>query len=375
MQYSDDLLKRILWPDATTPGAPADGTPPDTARVAELAQLLTDRHAAAQQQVRDDARHLAYALRILALSRDPADLPRLLRLVAQTDSSVLPYRVIASYLVQDRTVDDLAGPLFDPRDSNDRLDELRACVFQELLLRGADTEGWGPLRTWTILEPKWFALNWLPAVRYDFEDLPQWGPRYEIRSAGGGEGPPGLDRSRLVSPPVPRAVAPSPLRDSATAWTYEAVGAAARAGQWGHEERVFFSDAPITPEELPALLANLPMECVKDLGPDARFEVAAGSLAEVWRVLYTIAAHGGAYDTGKQGAYGRLAAWQSLAGLSGAGADAPADEVAQLARDTTWFRFESDAEWFHNDIGNDIGIAALSPDGRRVAVLAATNTD
>lgn len=45
------------------------------------------------------------------------------------------------------------------------------------------------------------------------------------------------------------------------------------------------------------------------------------------------------------------------------------------ARQSTWFPFEADTDWFHNDIGSDYGIAALSPDCRRIAVLAATDTD
>ncbi|MFK0022667.1 DUF6183 family protein [Streptomyces sp. NPDC090798] len=33
------------------------------------------------------------------------------------------------------------------------------------------------------------------------------------------------------------------------------------------------------------------------------------------------------------------------------------------------------ADWFHSDIDADYGIAALSPDCRRIAVLAATDLD
>jgi hypothetical protein len=36
---------------------------------------------------------------------------------------------------------------------------------------------------------------------------------------------------------------------------------------------------------------------------------------------------------------------------------------------------EAYADWFHNDIDADYGIAALSPDFRRIAVPAATDTD
>lgn len=42
-----------------------------------------------------------------------------------------------------------------------------------------------------------------------------------------------------------------------------------------------------------------------------------------------------------------------MASLSGAPADASAPEVEQQARQSTWFHFEADAEWFHNDIGSD----------------------
>ncbi|WP_456303015.1 DUF6183 family protein [Streptomyces mirabilis] len=64
-----------------------------------------------------------------------------------------------------------------------------------------------------------------------------------------------------------------------------------------------------------------------------------------------------------------------MAGLSGAPEGASADEVERHARQSSWFHFEADTDWFHNDIGSDYGIAALSPDCRRIAVLAATDTD
>ncbi|MEU3601576.1 DUF6183 family protein [Streptomyces sp. NPDC006798] len=44
------------------------------------------------------------------------------------------------------------------------------------------------------------------------------------------------------------------------------------------------------------------------------------------------------------------------------------------AEQCVWFRFECDAQWFHNEI-HDYGIVALSADRRRIAVLAATDTD
>ncbi|WEP00091.1 DUF6183 family protein [Streptomyces sp. FXJ1.172] len=81
-------------------------------------------------------------------------------------------------------------------------------------------------------------------------------------------------------------------------------------------------------------------------------------------------------DTTGRRAPGRYADGPHLAagrGLSGAPVRASALEVEQQARQSTWFHFEADAEWFRNDIGSDYGIAALSPDRRRIAVPAQTS--
>ena len=82
-----------------------------------------------------------------------------------------------------------------------------------------------------------------------------------------------------------------------------------------------------------------------------------------------------AVPAGEWGDYGRLWAWRSMAGLSDAPAGVSAEEVERQVRQSTWFRLEAYADWFHNDIDADYGIAALSPDCRRIAVPAATDTD
>ncbi|WP_329375001.1 DUF6183 family protein [Streptomyces sp. NBC_01483] len=78
---------------------------------------------------------------------------------------------------------------------------------------------------------------------------------------------------------------------------------------------------------------------------------------------------------GEWGAYGRLWAWRSMAGLSGAPAGARGGGGAPCAAEHMALHLEAYADWFHNDIDADYGIAALSPDCRRIAVLAATDTD
>ncbi len=126
---------------------------------------------------------------------------------------------------------------------------------------------------------------------------------------------------------------------------------------------------------MPALLPALPLPCGDGLGPTDRFQIAVRPVDEIWRLLFVTASMGGMGGSGTQAAYGRLWAWRSIAGLSGAPADASVEEVERRARQSTWFHFEADTDWFHNDIGSDYGIAALSPDRRRLAVPAATDTD
>ncbi|MFI5931901.1 DUF6183 family protein [Actinoplanes sp. NPDC051494] len=82
----------------------------------------------------------------------------------------------------------------------------------------------------------------------------------------------------------------------------------------------------------------------------------------------------GAYNSGEFGAYGRLFAWRSLKTLAGARLDAPASEVEALAHRCSWYSFAGTTNWFES-VAWDIGLAVLSPDRRRLAVLAATDTD
>lgn len=157
---------------------------------------------------------------------------------------------------------------------------------------------------------------------------------------------------------------------------FTSIVAAVQAGEWGDcDAWVFMPDEAIEPERVPALLPTLPMSCVDGLAPTDRFEIAVRPVDEIWRLLFATASMGGMYGSGVHGAYGRLWAWRSMAALSGAPEDASAEEVERHARQSTWFHFEADTDWFHGDIDSDYGIAALSPDCRQIAVLAATDTD
>jgi hypothetical protein len=90
--------------------------------------------------------------------------------------------------------------------------------------------------------------------------------------------------------------------------------------------------------------------------------------------LFSAASGGGAYNNGLRGAYGRLAMWQSLAGLAGAPPGAGLEEVAAVARSCLWLEFWAATPWFYG-VAWDLGLVAVRPDGLSLAVLAATDTD
>ena len=75
-----------------------------------------------------------------------------------------------------------------------------------------------------------------------------------------------------------------------------------------------------------------------------------------------------------QFASGRYRTWKALGGLSGAPSDASVEEINTLCNECWWFGFNADGKWFY-DNSLDIGLIALRPDGKSLALLAATATD
>ncbi|WP_405619715.1 DUF6183 family protein [Streptomyces sp. NBC_01508] len=349
----------------------------DVAFVRELGVRLAERNAAAREQVRESDRQLALVMRILALTPGRDSLEQLLQLLddEHTTGAGLPQPFIASLLAEHQRAADLTAAVLARRDRY-RVDELRACLFHELLIRGVDVDAFQgrDVYAWLYGRIGPHRFTWLPARRRELEAGAGF-PRRRINGSAFGTAT-GVPAEGRADPPTPRTTERSALRDVATNDVFEAIVAAVREGGWGYcEAWVFRPDEPVAPDRVPALLPTLPMPCVDGLGPTGRFEVAVRPVDEIWRLLFGVASMGGMWGKGAHGAYGRLWAWKSMAGLCGAPEGASAEEVETLARLTTWFHFEADAEWFHNDIDSDFGVAALSPDGRRIAVLAATDTD
>ncbi|MEU6629107.1 DUF6183 family protein [Streptomyces parvus] len=370
MDDTDDDSRRFSWQTAQQRAAQGDSR-----QVADLAVELTDRIDAATRRTRDHQHQLAMLIRVLAITPGHDSLTQLLRLfVRQQGHGVdLAPRFVASLLAEHREAADLVGPLSE-RDPAGRLDELRMCLFHELVLRGVDMDAFPKTSDWTRVRYGGHPLAWLPRHRSALETQ----VAFPSRSVNGSARSVGvtLPTEGRVDPPTPRTGEQSALVDSATLDLHRMIIAAPEAGRWGDSEAwVFLLDEEVEPDRVPALLPTLPMGCVEGLGTTGRFEIARRPADAIWNLLFVTASMGGMYHGGAHGAYGRLWAWKSLAALSDAPADASPEEVKRHARQTTWFHFESDAEWFHNDAFTDYGIAALSPDRRRIAVLAATDTD
>lgn len=370
MNDTEDDPSRFAWHTAEQRAAQGDSR-----QVAGLAVELTERLEAAAEQTREHQHQLAHLVRVLAITPGHDSLTELLRLFARRHGPGvhLAPRFVASLLAEHREAADLIGPLSE-RDAKGRLDELRICLFHELVLRGVDVDAFPEMSDWTRVMYGGHPLAWLPRHRSALETRIV----FPSRSVNGGARSVGvtLPTEGRVDPPTPRTRERSALVDSATLDLHQMIIAAPEAGRWGHSEAwVFRTDEEVEPDRVPALLPTLPMGCVEGLGAMGRFEIARRPADAIWNLLFATASLGGAYHHGEHGAFGRLWAWKSMAALSDAPADASTEEVEHHVRRTTWFHFESDAEWFCNDAFTDYGIAALSPNRRRIAVLAATDTD
>ncbi|MFG2310859.1 DUF6183 family protein [Streptomyces sp. NPDC048566] len=312
-----------------------------------------------------------HLLRLLATTTGTGNLTQALRLVA---SDAVAHRQLdrytASLLASGHAATDLAEA-FTGRAS----EELRACLVHELVLRGVavgDVPGiarWASSAHW-----RHHPLGGLPLTLSDLEGTPDL-PSYTL-SGGGYAMPygPSEDGERTMT----TAACVSSAEESTTPASARAMGAA--VANWAEESngrveaRVFDLAGPLGAEAVPDALLTLGLECLRGAGRKAPLSASTQAPDRAWRVLFAAASTGGAYNSGCHGAYGRLAAWRSLAALAGSPEGSATADVEARARGCVWYGFEAGTTWFEQ-VAWDIGIAALSADRRRLAVLAATDTD
>ncbi|MFF6830229.1 DUF6183 family protein [Streptomyces longwoodensis] len=343
----------------------------DAAFLADLGIALAGAYGSDAGRIWQYRSVFDHLLRLLATTPGPGNVAQALRLVSSAEAADRKLdRCTASLLASSHPAEELAVAF-----TGNATEELRACLVHELVLRGADvTEtpgiaGWATSRHW-----RHHPLGWLPLALSDVEGQPDL-PSYSARG-GSHSMPYGPSANRQVGVDAGAHV------PSAEETTTQAVakGISAAVANWAEESngrveaRVFDLAALLDAESVPSVLLALGLECLKGVGRKTAFSVAACPPDQAWRVLFAAASTGGAYNSGARGAYGRLAAWQSLAGLSGAAEGGPAEEAEARARECAWYGFGADTKWFGR-VAWDIGLAAVCSERRRLAVLAATDTD
>ncbi len=342
---------------------------------------------------------LEYLSRVLALTPGAANAEWAARLATQTrhpGQLVPPPRRIrrtAGLLAAGQPAEYLT-PLFTarPADSGPALDFL-GCLAQEMVLRHGEVSDPGATDAVGRLDAAGHPLAVLPLFLLTPERQLTL-PSYHYRGGSAAlpygpyrpSAPPGGPAHPLPVPAedVTDAAASQLIRTAVEGWVTDSRGTA--------EARVFRFGPVLAPAMLAgASLAALPVQALAgDPVPEIAEREAAA--ADVFRILFAAAAGGGAYGGGLGGAYGRLAAWQSLAGLTGeakpgagAGAGPVAgvpdadsvagiDGVAAAASAARYLTFSARSRWYRQ-VAWDIGIAALRPGGRTIAVLTATDTD
>ncbi|MFG2692089.1 DUF6183 family protein [Kitasatospora sp. NPDC048407] len=306
-------------------------------------------------------------VRLLAVTPGAENVRQALRLLAAAPRNGRNGdRLAASLLASGHRPADLAAAFAGPAS-----DELRACLVHELVLRGVDLSSIPRISAWaTAPHFTHHPLGALPLTRSPLEAFAAL-PGYSAQ--GGCHALPygSLDSEQLTTRRT--AAALPPATETTTPELTAALGRA--VANWAEESngrieaRVFEFATPLPVESVPAALLTLGLDCLTDTKPSA-LSVSTCPPADAWRVLFAAASTGGAYNSGAHGAYGRLAAWQSAAAL----ADTTLPTAEARATACHWFGFDAPTPWFH-DIAWDFGLATLTPDGRRLAVLAATDTD
>ncbi len=308
------------------------------------------------------------------------------RSVQRPRSREVRVRAAASRLGYGQTKDALLAAIRRLGDKKEH-EELLACWMHETVMRGTslDREE-AAIALHGRLAKNGHVLGAMPLCLLASEtEAPTYMPMYGADSISKAvqrleQGP---TSNRTMPPPAddepPRATriedaaVEDRLREAVVPWTKSSNGVA--------EAKIFRLATPVTTPPGRWLLRALPLECLSgESGRSPASGTSSGLHAErtgpeaVWGALFAAATNGGAYSSGLGAAYGRRAAWTSLAALVDAPVDATPKAVDEHARRASFLLFRAEGGWF-NDIAWDIGALAVRDGGATVAVLAATDTD
>jgi hypothetical protein len=295
------------------------------------------------------------------------DLPQTLRLIAASRAAGHDIdRLAAARLAAHRRRATFADAFIGQGLADDVSDTFRACLVHEIVLREGTARGRSWITEWAASAAmRRHPLGWLPLDLAAFER--GWDRRPSARGTAGREitiRP--RSRHRRSAADVTTPIASIRLSAAVMNWVEDSSGRI--------EARIFKLGERVPPQAVPETLAALGLTCLEPGDAPVRLSVSGISADEAWWGLFHAALDGGAYGRGRYGAYSRLFAWRSLAALVGAADDAGPTDVARSAQRCGWYRFDADAPWY-SEVVCDLGLVAVRPDGRSLAVLAATDTD
>lgn len=260
--------------------------------------------------------------------------------------------------------------------ANAKFLEVVTPLVQESVARGADYDKDEQICAfWQKLKKESNQLAWLPLRRMDIEDsvsFPIYSAGRSVKHLPSTSAQGKLDKQPArTAPEKPFTAAPILFNEESAA---RCVRSWKERSNGKSEAKLFETPSEISATDLSTKqLLKLQLECIAGMTP-REVEFTPVPADRIFEMLFGVASSGGAYSAGEGGAYGRLAAWQSLAALTGVGASGTVDDVYTAAKESSWWSLSSTSKWFYN-IAWDIGIVCLRPDKRHIAVLAASDQD
>lgn len=348
----------------------------DAAFVADLGIALANRYGSSAAEVWQYRSVFDHLLRLLATTPGQEHVEQALRLVSVAEPTKRKLaRYAASLLAAGQTPENLTAVFAGGSSRAGASEELRMCLVHELVLRGVTVGEMPEIEGWAT-SPHWrhHPLAWLPLELSAIEETPPL-PSYSVGGSSysmpyGSQDGPGVPLGDVTHVPWATETTAAAFSEAAAAavvnWAEESNGRS--------ESGTYDLAEPVEAGGLPDLLLTLGLECLNGVGPRKRLALSSCRPEHAWRMLFAAASAGGAYNNGEYGAYGRLAAWRSLAALSGEFLEAPLGEVERNALACDWYSFGAATKWFER-VAWDIGLVSVAPGARRLAVLAATDTD
>jgi hypothetical protein len=259
---------------------------------------------------------------------------------------------------------------------------LLAYLSQELLLRGIPIDEYEPITTFlTAIRNKQHdeiqQMAWLPNRLMPVEqslarkrDFTEYAPKHSLYIGWGPSINWRFDQtySSIGLKHTPRPKSPK-LKELIDPEIHERIIAVTE--DWPRfTAHIFKARKTLRASDIsPALLARSGGACFDSASHIALQRI---SLREVYKGLFATIEGGPTYGPGTTPAIARHRTWKSLSGLCGAAQAASVEEINTICEQSQWFSFGADGTWFYASLWG-LGLIALRPDGKTLALFAATS--